>query len=58
MLKLKIFVKNWGGMLKMVKIIQTKGKRKRAVARATLKEGIGKVRVNGQLLNLIEPNVK
>tara|TARA_Y100000310_G_C20649030_1_gene798317 strand:+ start:500 stop:907 length:408 start_codon:yes stop_codon:yes gene_type:complete len=44
-------------MLKMVKIIQTKGKRKRAVARATLKEGTGKVRVNGQLLNLIEPKL-
>ena len=28
-------------------IIQTKGKRKRAVARATLTEGKGKIRING-----------
>ncbi len=30
------------------KEIHTKGKRKRAIARATLKEGQGKVRINGQ----------
>ncbi|MBI2668255.1 30S ribosomal protein S9 [Candidatus Woesearchaeota archaeon] len=31
----------------MAKIIQTKGKRKRAIARATLQEGKGKVMING-----------
>ena len=41
----------------MVKIIQTKGKRKRAVARATLKEGKGKVRINGKILDVIEPKL-
>lgn len=30
------------------KEIHTKGKRKRAIARATLKEGQGKIRINGQ----------
>ena len=34
----------------MVKIIHTQGKRKRSVARASLKAGKGKVRVNGTLL--------
>lgn len=32
------------------KEIHTKGKRKRATARATLKEGQGKIRINGQEL--------
>ncbi len=41
----------------MAKIIQTKGKRKRSVARATLKEGKGIVRINGKLLNVIEPKL-
>ena len=39
------------------KVIHTKGKRKRAVARATLKEGKGKLRVNGKLLDIIEPKL-
>lgn len=30
------------------KEIHTKGKRKRAIARATLKEGLGKIKINGQ----------
>jgi small subunit ribosomal protein S9 len=33
------------------KTIQTKGKRKRAVARATLSSGKGKIKINGQYLN-------
>ena len=32
------------------KVIHTQGTRKRAVARATLKDGKGKVRINGQIL--------
>ncbi len=41
----------------MAKIIHTKGKRKRAIARATLKEGKGRVRINSKLLNIIEPKL-
>lgn len=33
------------------KVIQVQGKRKRAVARASLSEGSGKVKVNGQFLH-------
>jgi small subunit ribosomal protein S9 len=32
----------------MKKLIQTSGKRKRAIARATLREGNGKITINGQ----------
>ncbi len=39
------------------KIIHTSGKRKRAIARATLHEGKGIVRVNKILLDVIEPKV-
>jgi len=41
----------------MAKIIHTKGKRKRAVARATLKAGTGKVRINGNLIDTVEPKL-
>lgn len=41
----------------MVKIIHTSGKRKSAVARATLSEGKGIVRVNGVLLDVFEPKM-
>jgi small subunit ribosomal protein S9 len=41
----------------MVKIIHTKGKRKRAIARATLKEGTGKVKVNNVVLDVLEPKL-
>lgn len=41
----------------MAKIIHFRGKRKRAVARATLKEGTGKVRVNGRLLDSWQPKL-
>ena len=40
-----------------MKRIITSGKRKRAVARATLKEGKGKVRINQKLLDLYEPKM-
>ncbi len=39
------------------KIIHTSGKRKRAIARATLKPGVGKIRVNSALLNYFEPKL-
>ena len=38
-----------------MKIIQVSGKRKRAIARATLKNGKGNVRVNNQMLESFEP---
>lgn len=41
----------------MVKIIHTSGKRKRAIARATLKPGKGKVRINNKLIDTIEPKI-
>ncbi len=41
----------------MAKIIQAKGKRKRTVARATLKQGKGRIRINGRLLDVIEPKL-
>ena len=41
----------------MAKVIHTKGKRKRAVARATLKPGKGIIRINGKLLDIVEPKL-
>lgn len=38
-----------------MKVITVSGKRKRAIARATLKPGAGIVRINSKLLNFIEP---
>ena len=38
-----------------MKIIHISGKRKRAIARATLKNGKGDVRVNNQILEFFEP---
>ncbi|MBI2650254.1 30S ribosomal protein S9 [Candidatus Woesearchaeota archaeon] len=40
-----------------MKPIQKSGKRKKAIARATLKQGNGLVRVNSVLLDFIEPKV-
>lgn len=37
------------------KTIQTTGKRKTSIARATLKPGKGTIRINSQLLNAIKP---
>ena len=42
---------NFGEISKMEKTIHAQGKRKRSVARATLRSGKGKVKVNGILLN-------
>jgi small subunit ribosomal protein S9 len=39
------------------KVIQASGKRKTAIARATLRKGNGKVRINRQDLNIIEPEM-
>ena len=41
----------------MAKIINVKGKRKRAIARATIREGSGKLKINGRLLDIIEPKL-
>ena len=41
----------------MSKVIHTSGKRKKAVARATLKEGKGRVKVNRVLLDNIQPKM-
>jgi len=40
-----------------MKIIHSSGKRKTAVARATLKEGKGIVRINGMSLEIYEPKL-
>jgi small subunit ribosomal protein S9 len=40
-----------------MKIINSSGKRKTAIARATLKEGNGKVNVNNEMLENIEPSI-
>lgn len=45
-------------MPKKPKAIITVGKRKRAVARATIREGKGIIRINSVLLDLIEPRYK
>ena len=39
------------------KIVHASGKRKRSVARATLRAGKGRVRVNSKLLDLVEPEL-
>jgi len=41
----------------MTKLIHNSGKRKTAIARATLKQGIGKVRINGILLDTYQPEM-
>jgi len=41
----------------MKKLVHTSGKRKRAIARATLKEGKGRIRINSKLLNVYEPRI-
>ena len=41
----------------MAKIIHTKGKRKRAVARATLKAGRGTIKINSKLLDVMQPKL-
>jgi len=41
-----------------MKVINTAGKRKRATARAVLKEGTGKIRINNQILQVYGPNME
>ena len=41
----------------MSKVIHARGKRKRAVARATLAPGVGKVRINGMFLDTFTPEL-
>ena len=41
----------------MVKIINTSGKKKTAIARATFKEGKGRVRINKVPLEIVEPEL-
>ncbi len=44
-------------MVKLNKIIHTSGKRKRAIARATLKPGTGLVKINRKKLNVYNPKM-
>ena len=39
------------------KVIQASGKRKTAIARATLRKGNGKVRINKKTLDIVEPEM-
>lgn len=41
----------------MGKIIQTSGKRKRAIARAALKDGKGTIKINGKPIDFFEPKM-
>ncbi len=40
-----------------MKVIQTAGKRKTAIARATIREGKGRVRINHRPVEIIEPEI-
>ncbi|WP_293255188.1 30S ribosomal protein S9, partial [Palaeococcus sp. (in: euryarchaeotes)] len=40
-----------------VKVIQTAGKRKSAIARATIREGKGRIRINGKPVEIMEPEM-
>ena len=42
---------------KNMKIVHRTGKRKSAIAKATLKPGTGKVRINNKMLDTIEPKI-
>ena len=44
-------------MAKTKKIVNVSGKRKTAIARAALKQGTGRVRVNGQPIDILEPEL-
>jgi small subunit ribosomal protein S9 len=43
--------------LKAPQIVQTTGKRKQAIARATVRKGTGQVRINQQPLEIVEPEI-
>ena len=40
-----------------MKSVHTSGKRKRAIARATLSKGTGKIRINNKLVDTIQPKI-
>ena len=40
-----------------MKIVHTSGKRKTAIARATIRKGTGRVRINKKPLELVEPEI-
>ena len=42
-------------MVKKVKIVQTKGKKKRSIARLRVKEGKGSIKINGTPLEIFKP---
>ncbi len=41
----------------MIKIINTSGKRKRSIARATLKQGTGLIKINHQPIDIYQPKM-
>jgi len=43
--------------VKTPQIIQTTGKRKTSIARATVRKGVGQVRINQQPLEIVEPEI-
>ncbi|MCI4333643.1 MAG: 30S ribosomal protein S9 [Thermoplasmata archaeon] len=43
--------------MKTPQIVQTTGKRKQAIARATVRKGTGQVRINQQPLEIVEPEL-
>ena len=43
--------------MKTPQIVQTTGKRKEAIARATVRKGTGQVRINQQPLEFVEPEI-
>ncbi|MCI4321360.1 MAG: 30S ribosomal protein S9 [Thermoplasmata archaeon] len=43
--------------MKTPQIVQTTGKRKEAIARATVRKGTGQVRINQQPLEILEPDI-
>ena len=43
--------------MKTPQIVQTTGKRKEAIARATVRKGNGQVRINQQPLEIVEPEI-
>lgn len=43
--------------MKTPQIVQTTGKRKQAIARATVRKGTGQVRINKQPLEIVEPEL-
>jgi len=49
--------KYWEQNSKMAKVIHTSGKRKTAIARATLKSGKGRVRVNNKPVEFYQPEL-